>query len=343
MKIVHSSEHLSHHPERVFLSGKMKPSHEVPARADAVARHLARHGVGPVVAPSDTGIDGIAAVHDAGYLQYLETIWQEWHASGRRTDVIKSDGPSPDMNRQRVPRALDGKVGYYTFDTCAPIGEGTWHAAYLSAHCALTAQAGLQQGEGSALALCRPPGHHAGRDYCGGYCFLNNAAIAAQALVDAGVARLAILDVDFHHGNGTQSIFYDRADVYVASLHGDPDDHYPFYSGYADETGAGRGEGFNLNLPLPAGTGSEVWMRALAEACKRIDHFGAEVVIVSLGVDTFEKDPISSFKLTTEDFLRLGARIAALARPTLFVMEGGYALDDIGENVTNTLIGFEQG
>jgi acetoin utilization deacetylase AcuC-like enzyme len=343
MKVVHSDEHLAHHPNQVFLGGRMESCHEVPARTAAVAEMLAARELGPIIAPSDFGQAPVAAVHDAEYLEFLSTVWSEWRAAGRDTDVMKSDGPSPDMRRAQVPRALDGKVGYYSFDTCAPIGEGTWRAAYASAQSALSAQDIVRQGDRAALALCRPPGHHAGRDYCGGFCFLNNAAIAAQAFVDAGASRVAILDVDFHHGNGTQSIFYERSDVFVASLHGEPRDHYPFYSGFADERGAGTGEGFNLNIPMPAGTTGYVWLRALAAVCRAITDVSPDAIVISLGVDTFEKDPISSFKLTSDHFTRLGARLAKLNRPTVFVMEGGYALDDIGLNVTNTLIGFEQG
>jgi acetoin utilization deacetylase AcuC-like enzyme len=342
MKVVHSKEHLAHHPSQVFLGGRMEACHEVPARTAAVAEMLAARDLGPIIAPNDFGLAPVAAVQDAGYLEFLSSVWPEWRAAGRSTDVMKSDGPSPDMRRAEVPRALDGKVGYYSFDTCAPIGEGTWRAAYASAQCALSAQDIVRQGDRAALALCRPPGHHAGRDYCGGFCFLNNAAIAAQAFVDAGASRVAILDVDFHHGNGTQSIFYERSDVFFASLHGEPSDHYPFYSGFADERGSGPGEGYNLNVPMPAGTTGDVWLWALAGVCRAINDVGPDAIVISLGVDTFEKDPISSFKLKSEDFLRLGALLAKLARPTVFVMEGGYALDDLASNVTNTLIGFEQ-
>jgi acetoin utilization deacetylase AcuC-like enzyme len=343
VKVVYSEEHLAHHPNQVFLGGQMETCHEVPARTAAVAETLAARELGSIIAPNDFGLAPVEAVHDSGYLEFLSTIWTEWHAAGRGTDVMKSDGPSPDMRRAPVPRALDGKVGYYSFDTCAPIGEGTWRAAYASAQSALSAQDIIRQGDRAALALCRPPGHHAGAGYCGGFCFINNAAVAAQAMLDGGARRVAVLDVDFHHGNGTQAIFYKRSDVLFVSLHGDPLDHYPFYSGHRDETGHGAGEGFNMNMPMPAGTNGETWMGALELACKSIEAVHAEAIVVSLGVDAFEKDPISSFRLTSDHFTQLGARLAKLNRPTVFVMEGGYALDDIGLNVTNTLIGFEQG
>jgi acetoin utilization deacetylase AcuC-like enzyme len=193
------------------------------------------------------------------------------------------------------------------------------------------------------MALTRPPGHHAGTDCFGGYCFLNNAALAAQALRDAGAARVAVLDVDYHHGNGTQSIFYRRADVFTASIHGDPTTEYPFYLGYADETGEGDGEGFNLNLPLPAGTGFDAWRQALRSAIDAVRRFGAQALVVPLGVDTFEGDPISRFTLRSEDYFEVGRLLASLELPTVFTMEGGYAVAEVGVNVVNVLEGFVGG
>jgi acetoin utilization deacetylase AcuC-like enzyme len=196
-------------------------------------------------------------------------------------------------------------------------------------------------GDRSAYALCRPPGHHAGRAVFGGYCFLNNAALAAQHLLDDGARRVAVLDIDYHHGNGTQDIFYRRADVLFASIHADPRTEYPFYLGHADETGDGAGEGFNLNLPLAAGATSAQWFAALETACIRIAGFGADALVVSLGVDTFAGDPLSRFALQSADFLRIGERIAHLGLPTAFVFEGGYSVAEIGINVVNVLEGFE--
>ncbi|RZJ25181.1 MAG: histone deacetylase family protein [Haliea sp.] len=197
-------------------------------------------------------------------------------------------------------------------------------------------------GSRAAFALTRPPGHHAGMDFFGGYCFLNNAAVAAQALRDGGAARVAVLDVDYHHGNGTQAIFYDRPDVFFASVHGDPHTEYPYYLGYADETGAGAGLGHNLNLPLPRGTRFEVWRDALARALRGIAAFGADALVVSLGVDTFEGDPISGFGLQSPDYLRMGEDLSACGLPVVFVFEGGYAVDEVGINTVNVLDGFGQ-
>ncbi|MBC8055659.1 MAG: histone deacetylase family protein, partial [Rhizobiales bacterium] len=195
----------------------------------------------------------------------------------------------------------------------------------------------------SAFALSRPPGHHAGADFFGGYCFLNNAALAAQALRDGGAERVAVLDVDYHHGNGTQSIFCDRADVLTVSIHGDPLTEYPFYLGHADERGIGAGAGFNLNLPLPRGTGFARWREALRVGLDAIRAFGADALVVSLGVDTFEGDPISGFALRTDDYLEIGRSIAAARLPTVFVFEGGYAVAEVGVNTVNVLEGFSTG
>jgi acetoin utilization deacetylase AcuC-like enzyme len=243
--------------------------------------------------------------------------------------------------RQRIPRHIDGKVGYYAhaMETC--ITAGTWRAAQASASVAQTAQRLMSKGARAAFALCRPPGHHAHHDMYGGYCFLNNAAIAAQMFRDDGAERVAILDVDFHHGNGIQDIFYARDDVLYCSLHGAPEDAFPYFLGFADETGRGAGEGFNLNYPMPPGTDYRLWSGALDQALKRIVTYGPDALIVSLGVDTYKDDPISFFKLESADFTRYGAAIAKLKLPTLFVMEGGYAIEAIGINTVNVLAGFE--
>lgn len=213
-----------------------------------------------------------------------------------------------------------------------------------SANVALSgARVVLEGKERAVFSLCRPPGHHAGTDFYGGYCFVNNAAIAAQYLRDNGAARVAILDVDYHHGNGTQAIFYDRADVSYVSIHADPSTDFPYFLGYADETGAGAGEGYNHNLPLPRGTGWEVYQEALEAALGTVAALRPDALVVSLGVDTFDGDPLSGFRLTTSDLARLGQRIAAAGLPSLLVFEGGYALDALGANVVSFLTGYEVG
>ena len=226
-------------------------------------------------------------------------------------------------------------------DNGSPLVAGTWAAGKAGADAAASAADLLAQGEHAVFCCTRPPGHHAGADFMGGYCFLNNAAVAAQTLRDAGAARVAILDVDYHHGNGTQSIFYDSADVLFVSLHGDPLTEYPFYLGHADETGSGAGLGFNLNLPLPAGCTAERWLEALGQACQRITSLRCDALVVSLGLDTFAEDPISKFALQADDFTRLGECLGSLRLPAVFVLEGGYAASALGTNAVSVIEGFE--
>jgi acetoin utilization deacetylase AcuC-like enzyme len=242
------------------------------------------------------------------------------------------------------PDNFAAKVGLYSFDAGSPFTRGTWVAARAGAHCALSAAQQILEGDRAAFALSRRPGHHAGADFFGGYCFLNNAALAAQHLLqpgkESGIKKVAILDVDYHHGNGTQAIFYERADVFFASIHGDPRTEYPFYLGHADETGQREGAGANLNLPLPRGTTYAEWSDALEVALAAIARHGAEALVVSLGMDTFEGDPISGFKLKSDDYLRMGERIARAKLPTVLVFEGGYAVQEVGVNAANVLQAF---
>jgi len=249
--------------------------------------------------------------------------------------------PVRDLANEQVPDFIDGKLGFFAMDAGSPITATTWQAVKTSADIALTGLALIDEGHHSAFALCRPPGHHAAREYMGGYCYLNNAAIAAQQAITQGAKRVAVLDVDFHHGNGTQNIFYDRPDVLFISLHGEPAVSYPYFSGASSERGAGAGEGFNLNYPLPKNTTWAQYKTALIHACQQLRHFAPEVLVISLGVDTFKDDPISHFLLDSQDFLSMGELIASVGVPTLFVMEGGYMVDEIGINAVNVLHGFE--
>ena len=240
------------------------------------------------------------------------------------------------------PANFTARLGLYSMDNGSPMVAGTWAAAKAGADAVVSAAALVSQGERSVFCATRPPGHHAGADFMGGYCFLNNAAIAAQALRNQGCRKVAILDVDYHHGNGTQSIFYDRADVLFVSLHGDPRTEYPFYLGYADETGDGAGSDFNLNLPLPAGSSTDTWFAALKVACASIERYQPDALVVSLGLDTFAGDPISTFALQSDDFTRLGQQLGQLGLPTVFVLEGGYAAQELGVNAANVMDAFEQ-
>lgn len=340
MFIVHSPDQLLRAVRTELSGGELVPPFECPERIAFVLERARATGFGSVIAPTDHGLDPILKVHDAGYVRFLETVWAEWVATGARGEAIPINWPARRMS-QRVPDHVRGKLGYYALAADSSISDGTWQAARASADVALTATDRVIAGDRAAFGLCRPPGHHAARDLFGGYCFLNNAAIAAEALRDRGAAKVAVLDVDFHHGNGTQDIFWERGDVMYLSIHGDPVEAFPYFLGFADETGAGAGEGANVNLPLPRGSSFDAWGAALDHALARIRSFGAEALVISLGVDAYEGDPISFFRLKSADFLTVGARIAGAGLPTVFLMEGGYAVEEIGVNVVNVLSGFE--
>lgn len=342
MITIYSPDHKLHHGQGEMMGGEFVAVVEKPARAEAILSRIREVKLGEVLEPTDFGLEPILRVHSPRFVQFLESAWQEWTRLGRRHDALPFVLPVRGTNQEREPQHIDGKLGFYSLDMATPITAGTWQAVRSSVNVALTAAERVQQGEPAAFALCRPPGHHAAQDYMGGYCFLNNTAIAANYLLDQGASRVAVLDIDYHHGNGTQSIFYGRADVLVVNLHANPSIEFPFFLGYADEKGIGAGEGFNLNYPMPHETGFEVWSEALREACGHITHYDPDVLIVSLGVDTYKHDPISQFKLNSPDYLRIGEQIARLAKPTLFVMEGGYAVEAIGLNVVNVLSGFEE-
>lgn len=342
MKTIHTEKHRLRNSKSELKGGLLVSPYECPERVDYILARLKSQSFGEILAPQSFGLDPILRVHDEQYIDFLRTCWTRWQAKGYGGEAIASVWPARGM-RQRRPTDIEGLVGYYAFASETTISGGTWEAALHSAEVALSAQALVAAGERAAFALCRPPGHHASSDLFGGYSFINNAAVAAQASIDQGASRVAILDVDFHHGNGTQEIFYDRDDVFFVSLHGNPADHYPHFLGFADEKGVGDGEGFNLNFPMASGTDFDTWDASLALACSRIQQYGPDVLIVSLGVDTFVDDPLSSFRLHSQDFTRYGARLGKMGIPTVFVMEGGYAVSEIGTNVVNVLEGFEGG
>ena len=348
MLVVHNPVHHLHEGRQEMFRGRLVDCHETPDRLTRVLAELQRRGIGPLQAAVDAGTtldSALARIHTPRYLQFLDHAWRDWVAldpanAGR--DALPSVWPAPGMRFDVLPDNFAARLGLFSFDAGTPLTAGSWAAARGGAACAIgAAEAVLAAGgRGSAFALSRPPGHHAGADFLGGYCFLNNAALAAQALLDHGHARVAVLDVDYHHGNGTQSIFYERSDVLTVSIHGDPRTEYPFFLGHADESGAGAGAGFNLNLPLPRGTDFDRWRQALQLGLQAIAQFDAQALVVSLGVDTFEGDPISGFGLKSADYLLLGQDIARAALPTVFVFEGGYAVDDVGVNTANVIEGF---
>jgi acetoin utilization deacetylase AcuC-like enzyme len=314
----------AHAPVAEFFNGALHPAAEHGGRVDAILS-----AIGQTEAPSDAGLAPLEAVHGAGYLDFLERAYRDWVAAGREGEALPYAFPVVGRRPLRLSR-IDAELGRYGYDTATPIGPATWEAAYWGAQ---TAVAGLEIALGGehAFAFCRPPGHHAGADYCGGYSYLNNAAVCAVA----AKRRVAVLDIDYHHGNGTQDILAGRDGIRFASLHADPATDYPFFWGHADESG-----GNILNLPLPRGTEFATYDAALARALEWLGEGSPELLVVSFGADTYVGDPISHFALDTPDYARLARRIAALGLPTLIVMEGGYAVEALGANVASFLTGF---
>jgi acetoin utilization deacetylase AcuC-like enzyme len=325
---------LAHAPAAELHNGGFVPYAEKPSRAEMIVAALPA-----LERPADHGEAPILAVHDADYVEFLKTAPARWAAAGRPGDVIGYTWPIVARRRLQLDR-IDALAGQYSLDASTPLTADTWTAAYWSAQSVLSALDAIRTGDRAAFALCRPPGHHAGRDYLGGYCHLNTAAIAAQAAIDGGMKRVAILDIDYHHGNGTQDIFWRRGDVFYASIHADPKTDYPFYWGHADEVGEGAGAGTTLNLPLPQGTALAPFREALAKALAAIAAFAPELAIVSFGADTYIDDPISGFAIRTGDYTAIARDIAACGWPVLIAMEGGYAVDALGANVASFLAGF---
>ena len=334
MQVFTADTHLLHQPQWYIADGTVRPCPDHPARVDRIRNALQNAGNFDIAPPAE--IDpwpALRAIHASDYLAYLQTIHTVWTAEfGSNVDVLPDTFPrvnphAPCVRRPTKPAAL---AGYYCFDMAAPITAGTYQAALDSARCALSAADAVAQGYRAAYALCRPPGHHAGPDYSGGFCYLNNAALAAQYLLLNGQHRIALLDLDYHHGNGTQDIFYARNDVLFLSLHADPNTQYPYFWGHADETGAGPGAGFNHNFPLPRGTSEAAWLAALTQALAQITAYHPDALVVSLGVDAAEHDTVGDFQLSLPGFRRAGEALAALHLPTALIQEGGYNLEEIG-------------
>jgi acetoin utilization deacetylase AcuC-like enzyme len=317
-------------------------------RADTrVARVLAefeRRGLGQVVTPHGVPLVSLERIHTPRYLHFLRTVWSEWvgfDGANARQEVVPALFAGRGARADLEPDDFAGRLGLYATDTASPITAGTWIAAKTGADCAVNAAHALRLGQRGTFALSLPPGRHAGADFFGGACFLNNAALAAQHLLDDGAQRVAILDIGCHHGTGTQSIFYGRSDVLTLSIHADPRSAYPFYAGHADETGLGAGRGFNMNVPLARGASNADWFLALETACVKLAGCAPQALVVSLGVDGCGADPLSPFALQSGDYLRIGERIGHTGLPTVFVFEGGSALADIGIHAVNVLEGFE--
>ena len=333
MRCFFDSRQLAHAPAQELHNGGFVAYAEHPGRAEAILA-----AIGPAEPAADHGEAALLAAHSPDYLAFLRSAHADWRAAGRAGDAGAYAWPVVRRRPLDLER-IDARLGQHSFDASSPIAAGTWDSAYWSAQAALTALDAVLAGERAAFALCRPPGHHCGADYLGGYCYLNNAAIAAEAATAAG-RRVAILDIDYHHGNGSQDIFYARGDVLFVSIHADPRTDYPFFWGHADERGEGEGEGATLNLPLPRGADLAAYAPALDRALEAVAGFGAALLVCSYGADTYEGDPISHFRLRTGDYPALGRRIAGLGLPSLVVMEGGYAIEALGANVSGFLSGF---
>ena len=344
--LVASDVHLGHAELIELVNGREIPCFESPERATVIREALLATGDYELVAPTDHGLDPIAAVHELELIDLVEHAWTDAVAAGR--DPSRPLMPDTFLLREyagrmalaELPAGRHERLGAYCFDTATPIVEGTAAAAREAVDIGLTTLDLVLGGAPLAYGLCRPPGHHAGRNLIGGYCFFNNAAIVAESLISRGAERVAILDVDFHHGNGTQQIFWERGDVLYVSLHGDPRGIYPYYSGYATERGAGDGLGTTLNLPLQPGTDGDAYLAALADGLDAIRDFDADApLIVSLGFDTYHTDPICNLALRTDDYGRVGSAVAALDMPVVALQEGGYAVDALGANAVAFLAG----
>jgi acetoin utilization deacetylase AcuC-like enzyme len=337
MKAFYADEQKRHDPQAFLSSGAPQPNPEKPERIERLLAGARRAGC-EIVRPKDHGQGPIASVHTPEYLDFLEYIFVRWQRiEGASAEVIPNIHPI--ARSGSYPASAVGQAGYHMADTACPISGETWESACWSAWSAVEAADDVLSGEAAAYALCRPPGHHAFADVAGGFCFLNNSAIAAQRL-RTKASRVAILDVDLHHGNGTQGIFYARRDVLTVSLHADPARFYPFFWGHADERGEGPGLGYNLNLPLPRKSGDEAFLEALDAGIRRIRSFAPEALVVALGLDAFEGDPFGGLSVTTAGFARIAEAIAALHLPTVVVQEGGYLCDALGDNLTSFLTGY---
>ncbi|MGH6716426.1 MAG: histone deacetylase family protein [Bradyrhizobium sp.] len=337
MKAVYSDLHRSHDPQFFLVRGIVRRTTEQPERADRLLAGL-KAGKHELVEPTVFGQGPRLRVHSPEYLSFLAEAWDAWSAlADKGLEMIANMHPV--RNAGTYPTHIVGRLGWHTVDTGCPIGPGTWAAACAASDVAATAAQMVLDGEDAVYALCRPPGHHAYRDLAGGFCFLNNSAIAASHL-RLKHERIAILDVDVHHGNGTQGIFYERPDVLTVSIHADPAAFYPFVWGYAHERGAGAGLGANLNIPLPIGTKDDGYLQALEVARKAIDAFAPGALVVALGLDASEHDPLAGLAVTIDGFRRIGTAIAHSGLPTVFVQEGGYLSDILGANLTAVLDGF---
>ncbi len=349
LPVVWAEDCLQHEPLAEVWVGVRTPGTEVPERALAIRDAVVSAGA-PILPAVPHDDEVLRAVHSAELLDHLRTVWDDWVAAGfldtpGQDRVVPYVFPTPDLLGGlplRSPTAVHARAGRYCYDTMTLVGPGTWAAARASIDATLTAVELVHAGAPLAYALTRPPGHHATRSAFGGSCYLNNAAVAAEAFRAAGAQRVAIVDIDAHHGNGTQALFYGRGDVFYGSLHVDPGaGWFPHYLGFADEIGADEGKGATLNMPMAPGTGDDRWLEALRRIREAVDAFEPDALVVSLGVDAAADDPESPLQVTEAGFRQAGALLAGVA-PTVLVQEGGYHLDTLGRLVVAVLDGLEE-
>ncbi len=331
MKVFFSPTQKTHRPAQFLVAGKFRPNPDVPERTERFMAGIADEGH-EIAEPQDYGKQYVASVHAANYVDFLSSAYGKWaRLPNAGSEVVPNVHPR--HAGKAYPSSIVGRAGYHLSDLACPITENTWEASLWGAHSATAAALAVRDGgQDYAYAMCRPPGHHAGADFAGGFCYINNAAIAAE-IMRARFDRVAIVDVDVHHGNGTQEIFYNRGDVLFTSLHGDPNEFYPFFWGYPEETGAGEGLGANANFPLPRHTSDDVYLETLGRALAKVRDFGAQAMVVSLGLDSYKDDPLAFLKITTDGFRSIAKALAEVNLPTVLVQEGGYMCDDLGRNL----------
>lgn len=351
MPAVWSDRCLLHEPAGEIWVGVRTNGTEIPARAERIRDALLAHGA-PLVEARRHSDEALLSVHDRQLVDYLASAWDEWSAAGLPEDpgqdrvvpYVFAHASLTSSHAAHVPEAVWARPGYFAYDTMTLVGPGTWAAARAAVDVALTAVDLVLDGERSAYACCRPPGHHVCRGCFGGSCYLNNAAVAAAALAEWVEGPVSVLDLDAHHGNGTQEIFYAREDVLVGSVHVDPGTGwFPHFLGFADERGAGAGLGANRNVPLAPGSGDEAWLEGVCGLLGWAQEGGASAVVLSLGVDAAEGDAESPLCVTPAGFREAGRLLGGLDLPTVIVQEGGYDLSSLGELVVATLLGVQEG
>jgi acetoin utilization deacetylase AcuC-like enzyme len=345
MKFYYSEQQATHAPAHFLLRGSVASSPERPERADLLREAIVSANgrvTDPGVWDTDALRQRLRQIHTDRYLAFLETIVEEWQQLPGAAESV-TPNVHPTGHASHYPKHPVGRAGWHMHDMAAPLTKGSFSGIMASAASAQAAALAVVAGETSSYALCRPPGHHAGPDRAGGFCFLNNSALAATVLRER-FDQVAIIDVDVHHGNGTQDIFWRRDDVWTGSVHAEPDDYYPFFWGAASEIGKGAGEGFNRNHPLPVGADGEAFMAALDSLLDEMsDTFTPDAVVVALGLDAHEDDPLAGMTLKTSDFTRMGHRLGRMGLPTVLIQEGGYPTDSLAGNLRAFLQGYMTG